>query len=78
MAVLAVAFCWAHKIGEWQNEIKPIKIKNHGRKAMSFFRSGVNVLRRILCGKAPSKAEIRRVIQILFAPPLGIQVAKLA
>lgn len=32
MAILAIGFCWAHKIGEWQNEIKPIKIKKHGRK----------------------------------------------
>ena len=77
MAVLAIAFCWAHKIGEWKNEIKPIKIKNHGRKAMSIFRSGANVLRRILCGKVPSKFEIRQVVQILFAPPSGIQVARL-
>jgi hypothetical protein len=77
MAVLAVAFCWAHKIGEWKNEIKPIKIKNHGRKAMSFFRSGVNILRRILCGNVPSRAEIMQVIQILFDPPLGAQMARL-
>ena len=78
MAVLAVAFCWAHKIGEWQNEIKPIKIKNHGRKTMSVFRNGVNILRRILCGMAPSKAKVKQVIQILFAPPQGIHVARLA
>jgi hypothetical protein len=78
MAVLAVAFCCAHKIGEWQNEIKPIKIKNHGRKAMSFFRGGVNVLRRTLCGKMPSKKEIRRIVQILFSPPAGILTARLA
>lgn len=78
MAVLAIAFCWAHKIGEWKNEIKPIKIKNHGRKAMSLFRSGTNVLRRILCGKAPSKLEIRQVIRILFEPPMGAQMARLA
>ena len=56
---------------------KPIKIKKHGRKAMSFFRSGVNVLRRILCGKVPSKTEIRRIVQILFAPPAGILMARL-
>lgn len=79
MAVLAVAFCWAHKIGEWRNEIMPIKIKNHGRKIMSFFRSGMNVLRRIFCGKVPSKAEARQVIQILFEPPVGaVKWARLA
>jgi hypothetical protein len=77
MAVLAVAFCWAHKIGEWQNEVKPIKIKKHGRKAMSLFRSGLNILRRMLCGRARSKAEIMRILRMLFTPPHGIQRARL-
>lgn len=77
MAVLAVAFCWAHKIGEWKNEVKPIKIKKHGRNAMSLFRYGVNILRRILCGKTPSKAEIKHVLRVLFLPPDGAQIARM-
>jgi hypothetical protein len=36
--LLAIAFCWAHKTGEWQHAIKPIKIKKHGRPAVSLFR----------------------------------------
>ena len=32
LAVLAVAFCWAHRTGEWQHEnVKPIKVKKHLR-----------------------------------------------
>lgn len=77
MAVLAVAFCWAHKVGEWKNEVMPIKIKKHGRYAMSLFRCGVNILRRILCGKPSSKAEIRQILQVLFSPPEGAHRAKL-
>ena len=50
----------------------PIKIKKHGRHAMSLFRSGANILRRILC-KTPSKAEVRQILRILFSPPDGIQ-----
>lgn len=73
MAILAVAFCWAHKIGEWQNAVKPIKIKKHGRKAISIFRSGVNILRRILCGIKSPKAKIQMIIRLLFAPPPGAQ-----
>lgn len=76
MAVLAVAFCWAHKVGEWKNEVTPIKIKKHGRNAMSLFRCGANILRRILCGKTPSKAEIRHVLRVLFSPPEGIQMTR--
>ena len=39
MALLAIAFAWAHKTGEWRNEEKPIKLKKHGRPAISLFRS---------------------------------------
>ena len=44
MALLSIAFCWAHKTGEWQHEIKPIKIKKHGRPAVSLFRYGLDYL----------------------------------
>ena len=44
MAVLAIAFCWAHKTGEWLNEIKPIQLKTHGRPAVSIFRYGLDFI----------------------------------
>ena len=43
-SLLAIAFCWAHKTGEWQHEIKPIKIKKHGRPAISLFRYGLDFI----------------------------------
>ena len=48
LAVLAVAFCWAHAVGEWKNAHKPIPIKKHGRRAASIFRHGLDELRRVL------------------------------
>lgn len=42
--LLAIAFCWAHKTGEWQHEVNPIKIKKHGRPAVSLFRYGLDYL----------------------------------
>ena len=42
---MTIAFCWAYKTGEWRNEQKEIKIKKHGRKAISYFRYGLDVLR---------------------------------
>lgn len=41
----AIAFCWAHRTGEWQHEIKPIKVKKHERLAQSIFRTGLDLLR---------------------------------
>lgn len=47
LSLLAIAFCWAHKIGEWLNEKKPIKLKKHGRPARSIFRYGLDFLQNI-------------------------------
>ena len=45
VAVLAIAFVWAHKTGEWLcKNVKEIKIKKHGRRAVSIFRYGLDVL----------------------------------
>jgi len=45
MAVLAIAFAWAHKTGEWMaDNVRPITIKKHGRMAKSFFRYGIDVI----------------------------------
>jgi hypothetical protein len=36
LAVMVIAFCWAHRTGEWQHEnVKPIKIKIHQRLSKS-------------------------------------------
>lgn len=47
-ALLAIAFCRCVFTGEWLNEEKPLKVKKHGRKAMSIFRYGLDYLREAL------------------------------
>lgn len=44
MVVLSVAFAWAHKTGEWRSEARRIKIKKHGRPAISLFRAGLDFI----------------------------------
>ncbi|OGV31687.1 MAG: hypothetical protein A3E88_03290, partial [Legionellales bacterium RIFCSPHIGHO2_12_FULL_35_11] len=51
MAVLAVAFCWAHKAGEWKATKKSIIFKKHRnsiRPQNSFFRYGFDCIRDLL------------------------------
>lgn len=48
MAVLAIAFAWAHKTGEWRHDIKPIAIKKHRRLSVSLFRYGLDYIADIL------------------------------
>jgi hypothetical protein len=67
LALVALAFCWAHVTDEWLSAQKPLPIKKHGRHAVSLFRHGLDHLRRILCNQL-CKAErvaFRRVIKLL-------------
>jgi hypothetical protein len=48
LALLTIALCWAFRTGQWLHEIKPLKLKKHGRKAKSIFRYGFDHLRRIV------------------------------
>ena len=68
MAVLALAFVWAHKIGEWRDQQKPLKIKNHGRLEHSFFRYGLDYLGDQLHRRAQDAKEIVRLVLLLMIP----------
>lgn len=49
LALVTIAFTWAHRMGEFLNDnVKAIKIKNHGYRALSFFRHGCDYLRSII------------------------------
>ena len=67
LALLALAFCWAHVVGEWLSTQQPLPLKRHGRKAVSIFRRGLDHLRRILCnvGCNTERIDFRRVIKLL-------------
>lgn len=67
LALVALAFCWAHVTGEWLSAQKPLPIKKHGRKAQSIFRLGLDHLRRILCNQLceAERVALRSVIKLL-------------
>lgn len=46
--VLAIALCWAYRIGDIQDRAQPIEVKAHGRRARSLFREGLNLIRRAI------------------------------
>lgn len=53
MAVLALAFAFAHATGQWRAKHRRISIKTHTRRAQSIFRYGYDLLRRILLLDTP-------------------------
>jgi hypothetical protein len=66
VALLALAFCWCHKIGEWLNEQKQLKLKKHKRKPKSTFRRGFDWLRRIITNFTHfDLTDWKRVIKLL-------------
>jgi hypothetical protein len=65
LALLAITFTLCHMLGIWQNEIKPIKIKRHKRKAMSLFRYGLNFLRKLLFHPSLIEAKLPEIIDNL-------------
>ena len=66
VALLAITFCWCHITGEWLNEIKPIKIKKHGRKAISIFRYGLDYLREVLFNISNEMAKFKKLTRLFF------------
>lgn len=49
-SLLAIAFTWAHHVGEWLHDSKTkcLKLKAHLRREKSFFRHGLDHLRHLL------------------------------
>jgi hypothetical protein len=66
LALLTIAFCWAYKTGEWCNEQKKIKIKKHGRKAISYFRYGLDTLRDLVLNGITSMRHIGKTVSDFF------------
>jgi hypothetical protein len=63
--ILAIAVCWAYKIGELQARKKPISIKNHGRKLKSIFRLGLDLIRQALFRESEAFLEELTVLPYL-------------
>ena len=59
--VLAIAFCWAYRIGDIKEKSEPIPIKAHGRPARSLFREGVDCIRQAFFKCTPLR-KLRRLL----------------
>ena len=56
--MLAVAFAWAHLLGEWVYQQRPLKAKTHGYLPLSFFKRGLSYLRTAILAPAHQPAKI--------------------
>lgn len=72
MALCALAFCWAHKTGQWRHQLKPLKIKKHGEKEKSLFRYGLDYLRDCLLQERNDIVTQIRLLILFWLPPIII------
>jgi len=72
IALPAIAFSWCHVTGEWCASQKPIKIKKHGRKAVSLFRLGLDHIGNILHNISDLYHEFNKNLKIILAPLISI------
>lgn len=71
IGVLAIAFAWAHKVGEWCAMKKPILIKKFRkcqRPQYSFFRYGLDFIRRAILQVNNAGNQLIQCIRLLGLP----------
>lgn len=73
LVLLTIAFCWAHKIGEWQHEQTSIPVKKHQRPMLSLFRYGLDYLRALMLQKSSRKLW-QTLVDKLHVMPSNLQV----
>ena len=70
MALLAIAFCWSHKMGEWKHKvIKPLQVKKHGRLEQSLFRYGLDYLTDFFIKQIKNTIDVVHLLMIFLYPP---------
>ena len=68
VALLALAFTWAHLVGLFLAEANRPTIKNHGRPARSLFRLGLDQLQYVLLNLAHQRAAFAECVGVLITP----------
>jgi len=77
VGVLAIAFSWAHCVGEWRAEKKPIRLSKHydsTRPQNSLFRYGLDFIREIIINPLKKEADFKKCLNI-FQPVISLQLA---
>jgi len=79
IALLSIAFCWAHVTGEWSHRYeKAIPIKKHGRLQESYFRRGLDKIKECLFQRGQKLRNLVTIFRRCFEqhPQLGLGGAK--
>ena len=72
VALLALAFTWAHLVGIWLAQQKPLKIKKHGYPEQSLFRYGLDHLQYLLLNIQEKRNDFAQCVWLWLCPPASI------
>jgi ribosomal protein L39E len=75
IAVLAIGVAWAHRVGEWRDQRRPIpwkRITKQHRPQYSYFSYGLELIRQALLNRK-QKHQLKQCLQCLLVPPPGVQ-----
>ncbi len=65
IAIVSLSFLWTLKVGHWLHKRKPIRLKTHGRREKSFFRLGLDFIRRAITNLAFDSRPLNRAFKRL-------------
>ena len=68
--VIAIAFCWAYRVGDIEADEQAIPVKTHGRPEKSLFRRGLDKLRHVILKKVP-RWEFKRLLKVFTSSEKG-------
>lgn len=81
LALVSIGFCWAHIVGEWQAQQKPIRMKRFKyfqTPQQTFFRHGLDLIRDALLHSDDESQQIKLkdCMDVLKKPPLKIPLVE--
>ena len=65
IVIISIAYFWSVLVGLWLDAVTPIKLKAHGRKAISIFKYGFNYLSYIIKNILDKFDEFNTITKIL-------------
>lgn len=66
LSLLTLAVCWAMLAGEFESQVKLLKIKKHGSPEKSVFRLGFDALRNCFCQLTTNYRQKQRFRQLIL------------
>lgn len=66
MGAMVIAFAWSYKLGDYIDDVCPIKVKAHGRRLRSFFKTGFKFLINLFSNLSQRIEEFIAIISLIF------------